>query len=519
MNFKEFNLSQPILDAISEMGFEEATEIQARTIAPALAGKDILAQAQTGTGKTAAFCLPILEQLEESNELQALMLAPTRELAIQITKEFQKMAINKPNITAVSIYGGDSIVKQIKQLSKKPQVVVGTPGRVIDLINKKKLKLNDIEFFVLDEVDEMLNMGFIEDVITIEKQMPKTKQVLFFSATMPKKIEAISDDFLRYPENIKVDGKSLTVDKVDQYYLTCKDSRKFEALKNIIDSKQAKKIIIFTQTKRRADDTYEFLVSQNFKIEKIHGDLGQQQRTQTLDRLRSGAVDIIVATDVVARGIDIDGIDLVINLQLPQDIEYYIHRIGRTGRAGNRGEAISIVSQNEYKRHFQYYPKELKCTITEIQMPKEDEVIKLQVEREYQRISEAMIDNKVEQVYQDMTYMFDEYDLRQVLAIVLQDNYPQLSKTKRQAALKDQFDKTHNGGSGNRDGSGHRTNRKRADERNHNNRRSKDNRRSGDKKKSSDSSRSNDNKRSSDGRRKSERNNSSSRNQKSRRGK
>ncbi len=467
MNFNETKLRPEILSALEAMKFESMTEIQERAVVSGIEGNDILAQAQTGTGKTAAFCLPIIHQIEDNDSLQAIMLAPTRELAVQITTEFKKMAQHIPYIKAVSVYGGDPIDKQMKLLRERPQVVIGTPGRIQDLINRKKLKLHEIRFFVLDEVDEMLNMGFIDDVIEIEKKMPRTKQTLFFSATMPKQIKNVSGKFLREGyDHIKVDAKSLTVDKVDQYYITCKDSRKYEALKNVLDAKQSKKTIIFTQTKRRADETFDFLISQDFKIEKIHGDLSQQQRLQTINRLRNGQVDIIVATDVVARGIDIDGIELVINLQLPQDIEYYIHRIGRTGRAGNIGEAITIVSHNEYKRHFQHYPKQLKCTITEMDIPKDDEIIQVQMEREYQKVAKGLVAGDTEQVFRDMANMFSEEDLREALAIVFQENYPQLSKSKRKKVIKDQFEKTHghrgdgNGRGGNgRGGNGGRNRR------------------------------------------------------------
>lgn len=458
MNFNETNLRPEILSSLEKMGFSAMTEIQERAVVSGIKGNDILAQAQTGTGKTAAFCLPIINQIEDNDSLQAIMLAPTRELAVQITTEFKKMAANLPHISAITVYGGDPIDKQIKLLRDRPQVVIGTPGRVQDLINRKKLKLHEIRFFVLDEVDEMLNMGFLDDVVEIEKKMPREKQTLFFSATMPNQIKRVSQKFLREGfDNIKVDAKSLTVDKVEQFYITCKDSRKYEALKNVLDAKQSKKTIIFTQTKRRADETFDFLISQNFKIEKIHGDLSQQQRLQTLNRLRNGQVDIIVATDVVARGIDIDGIELVINLQLPQDIEYYIHRIGRTGRAGAKGEAITIVSHNEYKKQFQHYPKQLKCTITEMDIPKDDEIINSQMQREYAKVADVLVNGEVESIFREMANMFDEDDLREVLAIVFQDNYPQLSKTKRKKVIKEQFDKMHgHRGEGNGNGGGRR---------------------------------------------------------------
>ncbi|MFV0246349.1 MAG: DEAD/DEAH box helicase [Mycoplasmatales bacterium] len=457
MKFNKLNLNDKILKALEELKYEKATEIQQETIAHAIEGKDILAQAQTGTGKTAAFCLPILERITNEKKLQALILVPTRELAVQINDEVKKFS-KYQKIDSISVYGGDPITKQIQLLREKPQIVVGTPGRVIDLIDRKKLKIHELDFFVLDEVDEMLNMGFIDDVKKIEKATPRDKQVLFFSATMPNKIKTLSNKFLSDFKDIKVDAKSLTVDKVEQYFIRSKDSRKFEALKNILDLRALNKIIIFTKTKRRADETYEFLHSNNYKIEKIHGDLDQKQRLKTINRLRNGEVNIIVATDVVARGIDIDGIELVINMQLPQDMEYYIHRIGRTGRAGNKGESITLVSENEYKKEFRHYPKKLKCDIKEMDMPKDDEIIAARMQKYYFDIS-SKLDEEIEDVYIELANMFDPVDLRNILAIELQENYPELSKSKRKKIIKKHREKITNGsGNSSRGNNGSRRN-------------------------------------------------------------
>ncbi len=438
MKFKDLQIKKEIHQAIQDLGFEETTEIQASAIPDAVNGVDILAQSQTGTGKTLAFLIPIIEQLEDNDNMQSLILAPTRELAVQINNEFNKLAKHL-NLKSVSVYGGDPITTQMKLLKQKPQMIIGTPGRVIDLIERKKIKLDEIRFFSLDEVDEMLNMGFIDDIIKIEKKMPRDKQVLFFSATMSKKIMSVADTFLRSPKVIKVASKSLTVDKVKQFYAVAKSSRKNEMLKNIIDFKHEQKIIIFTTTKRRADEIFDFLFALNYSIEKIHGDLHQTNRLKTISNFKNGRTDIIVATDVVARGIDIDNVDLVINYELPQDIEYYIHRIGRTGRgSAEKGEAITLVSPREYDKTFKYYEKKLNCKIAKLSALSDEKIIERLQTALYTKLETNMKNETVEDVYFQTVDMFSPEDLRLLLATTLSTHYPELSLKKRKEFVKQQ---------------------------------------------------------------------------------
>lgn len=430
MKFNELELREELQKVLVENGFEDATEIQSESIPVALSGRDIIGQAQTGTGKTLAFCLPILNAVADNDSLQVLMLAPTRELAVQIANEIDKLT-KYMDVKVLSVYGGDPIDRQIQFLKKRPQIVVGTPGRVLDLIKRGKLKLHEVQYFVLDEVDEMLNMGFIDDVELIASKLNRDKQTLFFSATMPDRIKNICTKFLNDPEIIRVKSKSLTVDKVDQYYVVCKDQQKYQMLKNIIDFKANDKTIIFTQTKRKADEVYEFLIDHKYKVDKIHGDLTQKQRLSTIDRFKAGKLNFIVATDVVARGIDIEGVQLVINLELPQDIEYYIHRIGRTGR-GNaaRGEAITIVTPRAYDKEFRHYERKLNCVIDKFVPPTESEIVsKLQVSY-FEKISESL-SKDIEQSYYDLADMFAGEDSRVVIAALLQSAYPELSTKKR----------------------------------------------------------------------------------------
>lgn len=432
MNLNELNIKPEIIKAVEEMGFDEFTEIQAQAIPFAKEGKDVLGQAQTGTGKTAAFVIPVLEQLDfESDDLQAIMLAPTRELAIQICQEIDKIG-KYMNVRAMSVYGGEPIDKQMKLLKNRPQIVVGTPGRCLDLLNRRKLKLNNIKYFVLDEVDEMLNMGFIEDVEEITKAMPKHKQTLLFSATMPAPIKRICDTYLVEPAHIKVDAKSLTVDKVRQRFIVVKKKMKNEVLDNILLLNGKQKVIVFTQTKRDCDELYDFLKEKRYRVGKIHGDIVQKMRTNTIEQFRREKFEILVATDVVARGIDIDGVELVVNYELPQDIEYYIHRIGRTGRGNSeKGEAITLVTPAVYKKEFRTYPKRLKCEITEMERPTYKQVIEKLQHQYYTQTLTKINDAKVDENFKNMSAMLlaevSEYTL---VPYLLSQLYPELSYSK-----------------------------------------------------------------------------------------
>ena len=332
---------------IEKAGFVEASPIQEQTIPLALEGKDVIGQAQTGTGKTAAFGLPTLEKIDVDNTvIQALVIAPTRELAVQSQEELFRFGRSK-GVKVRSVYGGSSIEKQIKALKSGAHIVVGTPGRLLDLIKRKALKLDHIETLILDEADEMLNMGFLEDIEAIISRVPETRQTLLFSATMPEAIKRIGVQFMKEPEHVKIAAKELTTDLVDQYYIRVKEGEKFDTMTRLMDVEQPELAIVFGRTKRRVDELTRGLKIRGFRAEGIHGDLDQNKRLRVLRDFKNGNLDVLVATDVAARGLDISGVTHVYNYDIPQDPESYVHRIGRTGRAGKTGQSITFVSPNE----------------------------------------------------------------------------------------------------------------------------------------------------------------------------
>ena len=347
LKFNEFNLSASLLAEIEKAGFVEASPIQEQTIPLALEGKDVIGQAQTGTGKTAAFGLPTLEKIDVDNTvIQALVIAPTRELAVQSQEELFRFGRSK-GVKVRSVYGGSSIEKQIKALKSGAHIVVGTPGRLLDLIKRKALKLNHIETLILDEADEMLNMGFLEDIEAIISRVPETRQTLLFSATMPEAIKRIGVQFMKEPEHVKIAAKELTTDLVDQYYIRVKEGEKFDTMTRLMDVEQPELAIVFGRTKRRVDELTRGLKIRGFRAEGIHGDLDQNKRLRVLRDFKNGNLDVLVATDVAARGLDISGVTHVYNYDIPQDPESYVHRIGRTGRAGKTGQSITFVAPNE----------------------------------------------------------------------------------------------------------------------------------------------------------------------------
>ena len=347
VKFNELNLSADLLAEIEKAGFVEASPIQEQTIPLALEGKDVIGQAQTGTGKTAAFGLPTLEKIRtEEATIQALVIAPTRELAVQSQEELFRFGRSK-GVKVRSVYGGSSIEKQIKALKSGAHIVVGTPGRLLDLIKRKALKLQDIETLILDEADEMLNMGFLEDIEAIISRVPESRQTLLFSATMPDAIKRIGVQFMKEPEHVKIAAKELTTELVDQYYLRVKEQEKFDTMTRLMDVEQPELAIVFGRTKRRVDELTRGLKIRGFRAEGIHGDLDQNKRLRVLRDFKNGNLDVLVATDVAARGLDISGVTHVYNYDIPQDPESYVHRIGRTGRAGKSGQSITFVSPNE----------------------------------------------------------------------------------------------------------------------------------------------------------------------------
>ena len=351
LRFEDMNISNEICRAVLDMGFEEATPIQSQAIPVILEGKDIIGQSQTGTGKTAAFGIPLLERINpEDRRLQALILCPTRELAIQVSEEFRKLLKYKDNIRVLPIYGGQPIDRQIAALRKGTQVVIGTPGRVMDHMRRRTIKAETVQMMVLDEADEMLDMGFREDIETILVKIPEEHQTLLFSATLSPEILDITKRFQKNPEFIKIVRKELPVPNLEQYYFDVKEKTKLDALCRIIDVYDPKLAMVFCNTKKRVDDLVEMLQGRGYFAEGLHGDLKQAQRDKVMQKFRNGTIEILVATDVAARGIDVDDIDVVFNYDVPQDEEYYVHRIGRTGRAGKAGKAFTFcVGKEIYK--------------------------------------------------------------------------------------------------------------------------------------------------------------------------
>ena len=358
--FEELQLDDRIIRAITEMGFEEASPIQAQAIPVVLEGRDMIGQAQTGTGKTAAFGLPLLQKVDPKvKKLQAIVLLPTRELAIQVAEERRRFAKVMHGIKVLPVYGGQDIVRQIRALKDGTQIVVGTPGRVMDHMRRKTVKMDHVHTVVLDEADEMLNMGFLEDMETILSQLPEERQTLMFSATMPQAIADIAKKFQKDPVTVRVIKKELTVPKVTQYYYEVKPKNKVEVMCRLLDMYSPKLSIVFCNTKRQVDELVQALQGRGYFAEGLHGDLKQVQRDRVMESFRNGRTDILIATDVAARGIDVGNVEAVFNYDIPQDDEYYVHRIGRTGRAGREGKAFSLVVGKEvYKlRDIQRYCK------------------------------------------------------------------------------------------------------------------------------------------------------------------
>ncbi|QIB68970.1 DEAD/DEAH box helicase [Aminipila butyrica] len=344
LNFKELQLSDSMRKALDFMGFEEATPIQSKAIPVAMAGHDVIGQAQTGTGKTCAFGIPAVEQIDTKHQgVQVLVLCPTRELAIQVSEEFRSLCKYKKGIKSLAIYGGQSIDRQIIALKGKPQIIIGTPGRIMDHMRRRTLKFQNLKMVVLDEADEMLNMGFREDIDTIFSELPEERQTMLFSATMPKGILEISNLYMKDPQHVVTLQKEVTIDTIDQYYIEVREGSKLELLCRLIDAKNLKLGIIFCNTKWKVDELCTSLQARGYSAEALHGDMKQRERDRVMNKFRKGQVELLIATDVAARGIDVNNVEAVFNYDIPNDSEYYVHRIGRTGRAGKKGVSYSFV--------------------------------------------------------------------------------------------------------------------------------------------------------------------------------
>jgi ATP-dependent RNA helicase DeaD len=389
-NFADFELSHEMDKAISEMGFEEATPIQSLAIGPILRGADVIGQAQTGTGKTAAFGIPMLERIAPGlKKVQALILCPTRELAIQISEELKLLSKYKKDTRILPVYGGQPIERQIAALQRGIQVVVGTPGRVRDHMERKTLRLDQVRMAVLDEADEMLDMGFVDEMKFILGNIPSRPQTLLFSATMPKGIMALSKAFQDQPEQISVAHEDLTVPGVEQTYFEVKEFQKCEALSRLIDMHDLKLTLVFCNTKIRVDELVDQLQARGYSANGLHGDMSQVLRDRVMSQFRSGRLEILVATDVAARGIDVNDIEVVVNYDVPRDEEYYVHRIGRTARAGKKGRAFTFVTGREMAKlgEIQKYARtKIRCQ----RVPSIDDVEEIRSDGVLERIRQLM---------------------------------------------------------------------------------------------------------------------------------
>lgn len=349
-NFIELNLSSEMNKALSAMNFETMTQIQEEAIPVAMEGKDIIGQSQTGTGKTASFGIPAVEKVDTSKkDVQVLILCPTRELATQIAEVIKKLSRFKKGLHSVAVYGGDSIERQIKELKRGAQIVIATPGRAMDHIRRNTLKLKNLKMVILDEADEMLNMGFEEDIQTILKDIDYAHQTLLFSATMPKRILDITKKYQTNPAHIKIKSETLTVKNIEQVYYETKTKMKPELLRRLIKVEHPNSAVVFCNTKKKVDELIDLFKGEDFICEALHGDIRQVSRERIMKKFKAGKINVLIATDVAARGIDVDNLDMVFNYDLPQEHEYYVHRIGRTGRNGKSGKAISFVVGKEIR--------------------------------------------------------------------------------------------------------------------------------------------------------------------------
>lgn len=379
--FRQLDLAETLLSALDKMGFVSPTPIQAASIPLLLTGTDALGKAQTGTGKTAAFSLPVLNKLDlKQHKPQAIVMAPTRELAIQVAAEIKTLGQNIKGLKVLEIYGGASIVDQMRALKAGAHIVVGTPGRVKDLITRDRLHLDEVDTFVLDEADEMLKMGFVDDVTWIMEQAPSSAQRVLFSATMPPIVKQIVDRFLREPARIDVAGENRTVSKVEQLFWVVKGVEKDEAMSRLLETEETDASIVFVRTRQDTERLADWLSARGFKAAALHGDIPQSLRERTVDHIKQGVIDILVATDVVARGLDVPRITHVFNYDIPFDVESYIHRIGRTGRAGRAGKAVLLVRTNQI-RMLRTIERVTKSSMKEIQLPARDKVAEARLSR------------------------------------------------------------------------------------------------------------------------------------------
>jgi len=432
VTFADLGLAPNVLKALADVGYETPSPIQAATIPPLLAGRDVVGLAQTGTGKTAAFALPVLSRLDVSQKTpQALVLAPTRELALQVCEAFEKYAAHLRGVHVLPVYGGQGYGVQLSALRRGVHVVVGTPGRIMDHLEKGTLDLSELRYLVLDEADEMLNMGFAEDVETILAETPETKQVALFSATMPRQIRQISTKYLNDPQEVTVKGRTATASNITQRYLVVSYPQKVDALTRILEVENFEATIVFVRTKNETETLAEKLRARGFSAAAINGDVPQNVRERTVNQLKAGKLDILVATDVAARGLDVERISHVVNYDIPTDTESYVHRIGRTGRAGRSGDAISFITPRE-RYLLKHIEKATRQPLTQMQLPSVEDINSTRLSRFDDAITAALSQTSRIEAFRDIIghyvreYDVPEADVAAALAVVAQGETPLL---------------------------------------------------------------------------------------------
>lgn len=416
--FNDLNISSPIMKALEKMGFEEATQIQQETIPLAMEGSDVIGQAQTGTGKTAAFGIPMLEKVDtNTRQIQGLVVAPTRELAIQVSEEIHRLGKFK-GVRTLPVYGGQHMGRQIRSLKEGPHIVVATPGRLLDHMRRGTINTKNVQTAVLDEADEMLNMGFIEDIRNILKGIPEERQTLLFSATMPKQIREIASTLMKSPKEIKVKAKEMTVENIEQFFMEIPEKFKFDTLTNHLDVNAPELAIVFSRTKKRVDEIAEGLQARGFRAEGIHGDLTQGKRMSVLNKFKNSRIEVLVATDVAARGLDISGVTHVYNFDIPQDPESYVHRIGRTGRAGRTGEAISFITPREMA-HLKSIEKVTKSKMKRLMPPTNKDAQRGKQQVAVDKLLKTVENQELEQYQQSASELLQDNDSITVIAAAL----------------------------------------------------------------------------------------------------
>ena len=415
-SFEDLHLDRKILAALKDMGFEEPSPIQKGAIPLALEGEDLIGQAQTGTGKTAAFGIPIIQKINEKDRhIQALVMSPTRELCIQVADEIGKSGRTK-RVRVLPVYGGQPIERQIRSLKRGIQVVIGTPGRLLDHIRRGTIDLEYVNFLVLDEADEMLDMGFVDDMENIIKNVPPERQTMLFSATMPRPILSISKKYMRAPKMVAIHKEVVTAPTIDQYYYETRD--KVDGLCRILDTTDDCKMIIFCRTKKGVDELVIALATRGYEAEGLHGDLSQNQRDRVMKKFRSGQVDILVATDVAARGLDIDNITHVVNFDVPSDSESYVHRIGRTGRAGNSGVALTFITPREF-RQLKLIERSIKTKILRGTLPNDASVLERQREQIVSKMQTILEQDRYQDYLPIVETLEKDYDIQDIAAAAL----------------------------------------------------------------------------------------------------